>query len=91
MKNRDFYWELRKLKAPDGSRLTVGKIAAAIYCNRAHLGEAINHKPGRGSQTRRKMAAYLLRAHPGQAAQLLKTLGWNELGEIIPVASNRST
>lgn len=91
MKNRAFHFELRKLKTPAGERLTVERIAAAIMVNRAHLVAAINNRPGRGGNTRWKVARYLKEHYPASAASLLQSLHWNEQGEIVEQKPNVAT
>lgn len=57
-------------------RLTVGRLAEAIFVNRAHLNDVLNNKPGRGGNTRWKVAKYLRQQFPDRAAELLAALGW---------------
>jgi transcriptional regulator with XRE-family HTH domain len=54
--------------------LTVAQLAAAIGSGRAHVTQVLAGVPGRGGQTRRKLARVL-------SARELGILGWDDAGE----------
>ena len=64
-------------------RLTVGRIAEAIYVSRPRLNEVLNNKAGRGALTRPKVVRYLEREFPERKAELLAALGWDEDGNLV--------
>ena len=66
--------ELHKALRAQG--LTVTKLAEQFSIGRSHLSQVLANKPGRGGQTRRKIARYL----PPVALQLL---GWDVRGNLI--------
>ena len=78
MKNRGFHFRLRKLKTPSGQRLTVGRLATAIYVSRSALVETLNNKPGRGKSTRPRVTRFLKEHYPLEAEALIQALGWSE-------------
>ncbi|HUA39198.1 MAG TPA: hypothetical protein VMA35_12475 [Candidatus Sulfopaludibacter sp.] len=84
MKNRGFLFLLRKLTDEPGQPWTVSKIADAMFLNRSRLNDVFSNKPGHGGNTRGKVVKFFLQRFPGQAPELLRSLGWNERGEITP-------
>ena len=100
MKNRTFHFTLRKLTLPCDCagtcpecggkrtvRLTVERMAAAIFVNRAHLTDVLNNKPGHGGNTRWKVVKFLKQKQPAHAAALLDALGWDADGNVKPPSS----
>ncbi len=67
-------------------RLTVGRIASAIFVNRAHLNDVLNNKPNHGGRTRWKVARFLKRSFPAKAPELLAALGWDDKGNLKPLS-----
>jgi len=77
MKNKQFHFRLRKLRRADGRPWTVGRMAAAIGANRAHLTDVLNNTPGHGGQTRPKVLRWMEKEFPpATVAALTQALGW---------------
>lgn len=51
-------------------RITQQQLADKIFSSRSHVSQVLNNKPGRGYQTRHKLAHYLTNEE-------LQILGWN--------------
>lgn len=85
MKNKKFHFTIRKMVTAEGERLTVGRIAEAIFVNRAHLTDVLNNTPGHGGNTRWKVVEYLKKNHPEKVNDLLAALGWDENGTLLEV------
>lgn len=56
--------------------LTINTLAWCIHSSRSHVSQVLANKPGRGGQTRRKLAAMLLDAE-------LALLGWDRQGKVL--------
>ena len=79
MKNIRFYQLLHLGRQPTGGIWTVEALAENISSSRAHVTQVLNNVPGRGHQTRRKLAR-LFKANFTYWRDLLLTLGWDENG-----------
>lgn len=79
--NERFYYLLH-----DQQELTTAMLAALADTGRAHLTQVLNNKPGRGKETRVKLAGLCWTVPHPQAGhyiltdEMLKELGWNRDG-----------
>jgi hypothetical protein len=72
-------------------RVTVGRIAEAIYVSRPRLNEVLNNKEGRGALTRPKVIRFFDNHLPEHKAALLAALGWDASGNLLPVTGEVSS
>jgi hypothetical protein len=81
-RNAKFQWLLQEPKDERGlPRWTVSRMAEAIYCNRSHVGDVLNNKPGHGAQTRGKLIKFFRKEFPKRWPEILESLGWGEGGQ----------
>jgi hypothetical protein len=84
MRNPKFKWLLSEPRGADGRPLwTVGKVAQAIYSNRAHVTEVLLNREGRGGNTRRKLVRFF-KENFHNWKELIDALGWDEAGNKVP-------
>lgn len=58
-------------------------LAAAVHCGRCHLSQVLANVPGRGGQTRRKLAYWIVLQCGPDGPEMLKELGWDEEGNVL--------
>jgi transcriptional regulator with XRE-family HTH domain len=81
--NRRLHWLLNQ------NGLNPTKLADKIMSSRAHVTEVLNNKKGRGTHTRKRLAAVLKDYKNGP--EILKELGWDERGKIVPRGELQAT
>lgn len=59
-------------------------LAATLNCGLSHLNQVLNNHPGRGGQTRRKVAKWVAESCGEKSAEMLKELGWDAAGNMVP-------
>lgn len=64
-------------------RMTVGELARRIGAGRTHVQLVLSNVPGRGHQTRRKLAPHL-------TAEELRALGWGPDGSLVNGGATKS-
>lgn len=72
-------WRVNKLLRHRGSGIK--HLAELIGSSHAHVSQVMNNKPGRGGQTRRKLAALL-------TDRELALVGWGREGRLVPQDTN---
>jgi hypothetical protein len=83
MINKKFHWLLREPRDVRGRPVwTIGRVAEAIYCNRATVNDALNNVAPRGRQTRPKLVKFFRKEFPDTWPQILDALSWDARGEI---------
>lgn len=91
--NPEFMELLHQHQHASGVRFTVGLLAEEIGSGRAHVSQVLRNVPGdkgqrygrgRGGRTRGKLANFFRKQFPGSAAAMLRALGWDERGAIVP-------
>jgi len=77
MKNGRVIWLLSCQNDQTGQPLTIATLARRIGSSYAHVNRVLANAPGRGHQTRRKLAPLL-------SEPVLRELGWDKSGALVP-------
>jgi len=84
MLNPRLHYLLREGRTAEGQRLTASRLATAVGSERSHVTRVLNNTADRGHFTRRKIATWLLAHHQKHAVEILKLLGWDSHGKLVP-------
>lgn len=79
-----FKYLLRKQADKAGQPLTQDAWAAALGMGRARLCQALGNVEGRGGVLRPKITAYIVNNFGVDAKEMLKELGWDQSGNLVP-------